>query len=55
LFYASLSDGATEKELLEAYPILKPKDIRAAIRYAADTLAHEDTLYFDRHGANTRT
>jgi uncharacterized protein (DUF433 family) len=39
-----LSEGATERELLEAYPKLTREDIHAAIRYAADTLAHEETI-----------
>jgi uncharacterized protein (DUF433 family) len=39
-----LSEGAKERELLEAHPRLTKEDIRAAIRYAADTLAHEDTV-----------
>ena len=40
-----LSEGATEKDLLEAYPRLTQEDIRAALGYAADTLAHEETLF----------
>ena len=39
-----LSEGAKERELLDAYPRLIKEDIQAAIRYAADTLAHEDTV-----------
>jgi uncharacterized protein (DUF433 family) len=35
-----LSEGATEESLLEAYPPLTSEDIKAAIRYAADTIAH---------------
>ena len=30
--------------LLDAYPRLTREDIQAAIRYAADTLAHEETI-----------
>ena len=44
LILRKLSEGATESELLEAYPKLKREDIHAAIRYAADTLAHEETV-----------
>ena len=44
LILRKLSEGATESELLEAYPKLKREDIQAAIRYAADTLAHEETV-----------
>jgi len=44
LILRKLSDGAAEAEILEAYPRLKAEDIRAAIRYAADTIAHEETV-----------
>jgi uncharacterized protein (DUF433 family) len=44
LILRKLSEGAKERELLEAYPRLTKEDIQAAIRYAADTLAHEDTV-----------
>ena len=39
-----LAEGATEADLLAAYPRLTREDIRAAIGYAADTVAHEETL-----------
>jgi uncharacterized protein (DUF433 family) len=39
-----LSEGATEADLLNAYPRLAPDDIRAALAYAADTLAHEANI-----------
>ena len=48
LILRKLSEGATEKELLEAYPRLTSDDIRAAIGYAADTLAHEQTILLDK-------
>jgi len=44
LILRKLSEGAKERELLEAYPRFTKEDIQAAIRYAADTLAHEDTV-----------
>ncbi|MHB8425492.1 MAG: DUF433 domain-containing protein [Gammaproteobacteria bacterium] len=44
LILHKLGDGATEAELLDAYPQLKREDIRAAQAYAADTLAHEETV-----------
>ncbi len=44
LILRKLSEGATERELLEAYPKLTREDIHAAIRYAADALAHEETI-----------
>jgi uncharacterized protein (DUF433 family) len=37
LILRKLSEGAREKDLLDAYPRLTRDDIRAAIRYAADT------------------
>jgi uncharacterized protein (DUF433 family) len=39
LLLRKLSEGATEESLLEAYPHLKRADIKAAIAYAADTIA----------------
>jgi uncharacterized protein (DUF433 family) len=43
LILRKLSEGATEDDLLDAYPRLSRQDIQAAIGYAADTLAHEET------------
>ena len=36
-----LSEGATEADLLDAYPRLTKRDIQAALAYAASSLAHE--------------
>jgi uncharacterized protein (DUF433 family) len=44
LILRKLSEGATEDDLLDAYPRLSRQDIQAAIGYAADTLAHEEIL-----------
>ena len=41
LLLRKLGEGAAEKDLLDAYPNLKPEDIRAAMTYAAEALAHE--------------
>ena len=41
LLLRELSDGATEADLLGAYPHLTPADIKAAIAYAADVIARE--------------
>lgn len=41
LILRKLGEGATEAELLDAYPRLKQADIQAALAYAADSLAHE--------------
>jgi uncharacterized protein (DUF433 family) len=39
-----LSEGATEADLLDAYPRLSRADLQAALAYAADSLAHETIL-----------
>ncbi len=38
------SEGATESDVLDAYPRLTREDIQAAIGYAADTVGHEETV-----------
>jgi uncharacterized protein (DUF433 family) len=47
LILRKLSEGASEEDLLDAYPRLTPEDIQAAMGYAADTLAHEETLLLE--------
>lgn len=44
LILRKLSEGAGEDDLLDAYPRLTRADIQAALSYAADTLAHEETI-----------
>jgi uncharacterized protein (DUF433 family) len=44
LVLRKLAEGATIADLLDAYPHLTEDDIRAAIAYAADTVAHETIL-----------
>lgn len=44
LLLRKLADGATIHDLLDAYPRLASEDIRAALAYAADTIAHENVL-----------
>ncbi|MBM3130872.1 MAG: DUF433 domain-containing protein [Chloroflexi bacterium] len=44
LIIRKLSEGATEVDLLDAYPRLKREDIRAVLAYAAESLAHETIL-----------
>jgi len=41
LLLRKLAEGATIPDLLVAYPRLSADDIRAALDYAADTIAHE--------------
>ena len=48
LLLRKLSEGASEADLLEAYPQLIRDDIHAAMRYAADTLAHEEVVFIDK-------
>jgi uncharacterized protein (DUF433 family) len=44
LVLRKLAEGATTEELLDAYPRLSAEDVRAALAYAADTIAHEAVL-----------
>jgi uncharacterized protein (DUF433 family) len=44
LLLRKLGEGATEADLLDAYPRLTREDIHAALAYAADSLAHETIL-----------
>lgn len=44
LILRKLGEGATEQDILDAYPHLSKEDIHAAITYAADVLAHEEVL-----------
>ena len=41
LLLRKLSEGATEAEVLDAYPHLTSEDLKAAIAYAADLVARE--------------
>ena len=49
LILRKLADGASHDDLLEAYPHLTRDEIQSAIAYAADTLAHEETVPVDLH------
>ncbi|MBI5362682.1 MAG: DUF433 domain-containing protein [Planctomycetes bacterium] len=42
LLIRKLSEGATESDLLDAYPRLIREDLLAALAYAARVLAHQD-------------
>jgi uncharacterized protein (DUF433 family) len=48
LILRKLSEKATEADILQAYPQLVAEDIQAAIRFAADTIAHEETVFMPR-------
>ncbi|MCX6543774.1 MAG: DUF433 domain-containing protein [Acidobacteria bacterium] len=45
LVLRKLAEGMTQADLLDAYPRLTTDDIQAAIRFAADTLAHEEVVF----------
>jgi uncharacterized protein (DUF433 family) len=53
LILRKLSEGASEADLLDAYPRLTRDDIHAAIRFAADTIAHEEVVFLG-HDAGAR-
>ena len=44
LLLRKLSEGASVADLLAAYPSLTGEDVHAAIAYAADTIASEETI-----------
>ena len=48
LILRKLSDGASDADLVDAYPQLTREDIQAAIRYAADALAHEEVVFIGK-------
>jgi uncharacterized protein (DUF433 family) len=54
LLLRKLGEGATEADLLDAYPRLTKADIQAAIGYAADTVAHEETVLVSSSAPRTR-
>ena len=39
-----LAEGASDLDLVRAYPQLTQAAIRAAMQYAAETIAHEETV-----------
>jgi len=44
LILRKLGEGATENDLTDGYPGLTHEDILAAVRYAADVIAHEEIV-----------
>ena len=54
LILRKLSEGASEADLLDAYPRLTREDIQAAMRYAADTLAHEEVVFIGKHPGTSK-
>ncbi len=55
LIVRKLSEGAKEEDLLDAYPHLTVEDIRAALAYAADSLAHEEVILYKADAPNVET
>lgn len=45
LILRKLAEGASEADILDAYPHLTREDVRAALAYAADTVSHETILF----------
>jgi uncharacterized protein (DUF433 family) len=54
LILRKLGEGATEENLLDAYPRLTREDLRAAISYAADTVAHEEIIPLEPRSITAR-
>jgi len=54
LILRKLSEGVGEADLLDAYPRLTREDIQAAIGYAADTVAPEETVVVQPAGGRRR-
>ncbi|MBI3799267.1 MAG: DUF433 domain-containing protein [Deltaproteobacteria bacterium] len=54
LILRKLGEGATEADLLDAYPRLTKEDIQAALGYAADTLAHEEIILITPEEASAK-
>lgn len=50
LILRRLSEGETEADLMDAHPRPTREDIRAALAYAADTLANEETFSLEITG-----
>lgn len=50
LILRKLGEGASEADLLDAYPRLSRADILATLGFAADYLAHEEILLTESRG-----
>ncbi|HXO29844.1 MAG TPA: DUF433 domain-containing protein [Thermoanaerobaculia bacterium] len=49
LILRRISEGATEDDLLASYPNLTRDDVRAAVAFAADTIAYEEIVEAAAH------
>jgi uncharacterized protein (DUF433 family) len=54
LILRKLSEGATEADILDAYPRLTRVDIQAAFGYAAEVLSRRRPVFLGRHRWTTR-
>jgi uncharacterized protein (DUF433 family) len=54
LLLRKLAEGATDADLLDAYPRLTREDIRVAIAYAADTIAHGEIILLATPQTNSK-
>lgn len=52
LILRKLGEGATDEELLNAYPHLVREDLRAAVSYAADVIAREELVVGPQESAH---
>ena len=55
LVLRKLAEGASEDDLLDAYPRLTREDIRAAIAYATETIAHEEIILLPTASTNAKS
>lgn len=47
LIVRKISEGASEADVVSAYPGLAIEDVRAALSHAADVIAREDSILVD--------
>ncbi len=48
IIVASIADGDTSDQILDAYPQLTPDDIKAALKFAAEAVNNSDFLPLNR-------
>lgn len=47
LILRKLGEGATIQDIVQSYPSLKIEDVKAALLYAANAIAHEEYIHTD--------
>ncbi|HLB59056.1 MAG TPA: DUF433 domain-containing protein [Bdellovibrionota bacterium] len=47
LILRKLGEGSSVQDVIQAYPTLTADDVRAALLYAANTIAHEEYIPVD--------